>query len=401
MRILLLSLLFLTLLVTACDNNNDPQEPIVVVATNAAPDSGFNTYQHPSEVFSIRVPPNWVVDELPDENGVRVQFSVLEDTESIVRLTVYVVNAGLPMTRETFLAASDSYQPPEDIADFDWQPIGSPIDMSDGSRRVTGVRVYPLTGARALNIFMQGNGTYFSALEIDVTDASEETIQRLNAVANTFRVNPDASMEVGEVVAASSFTGDVGFDSLMNWNDDAGGFNITGRVLNLTNSALEAVRVTGYLFDTNDNRLTEKSLILTTDVLQAGGTAPFRLRFEGGRPSTAVRFEMHAAARVANLNNSDFYGPENFDVQENDAYYNDNGKLVISGQVANIGSRLAKGVKVVIGMLDENNNVVGAETVFINKDELLPADVGTYDVAILDVGGAAVRYELSVMGQAE
>lgn len=402
MRILIAALLLVGLMLTACDTNGTSQGPVVVVATDAPPDIGFSTYRHESGVFSIRVPPNWVIDELPDESGVRVQFSVLEDDQSVVRLSVYVVNTGSPMTREAFLSAADAYQPPADVASFEWEPVGAPVDQGDGSRRLTGIRHYPISGSRALNIFLQGNGTYFSALEMDVTGATDETIRALTAVANTFRIFPNASLDVGEVAAASSsFSGDVGFDSLTVWSDDANGFNITGRVLNLTDHALEAIRVTGYLYDSRDNRLSEKSLIVTTDVLASGGSAPFRLRFEGGRPSTAVRYEMHAAAREANTANSTYYGPENFDIAENEAFYNTNGNLVISGQVANTGSRLVRNVKVVVGILDENDNVVAAETVFIDKDQLLPGEVGNYEVVVFESGGAGIRYELSVMGIAE
>jgi hypothetical protein len=44
---------------------------------------------------------------------------------------------------------------------------------------------------------------------------------------------------------------------------------------------------------------------------------------------------------------------------------------------------------------------VAAETVFIDKDQLLPGEAGSYEVVIYDVGGPAVRYELGVMGTAE
>jgi hypothetical protein len=395
----ILVLLFCLMLLTACTTGGEDNAPVILVATNAGLDAGYISYKHPTDVFSIRIPRGWIVDDLPDAQGVRVQFSVLEDTQTVVRLSVYVVNTGQPMTRETFLAATETYQPPADVAGYEWTQIGSPTDQADGSRRLVGVRQYPLSGARSINIFMQGNGSYFSALDVDVTEASPETLQTLNTVVNTFRVNPVAQLQIGEIVAAStSFSGDVGFEGYRHWSDDAGGFNITGRIVNLTQNPLEAVRITGYLFDGRGNRLSEKSLILSTDVLAIGGTAPFRLRFEGGQPSTAVRYELHAAARVADTDRNRFYGPENFVVDQSGVFYNDNGNLVISGRLANQGSQVATNVKVVVGVLNEQDEVVAAETVFIDKDQLLPGEVGNYEVVVYDVGGPAVRYELTVMG---
>jgi hypothetical protein len=398
----LLLIIIAGLIVVGCNSSDAPQEPVILVATDPPPDANFVTYTHDTGVFSIRVPPNWVIDDLPDDNGVRVQFSTLEDTETVTRLSLFLVNTGSPMTREAFLNAANTYQPPSDVASFEWQPLGDPIDQPDGSRRVLGIRDYPLTGPRALNIFMQGNGSYFSALEVDITDANETALDTLTAAINTYRVNADVSLDVGQVVAAStSFTGDVGFEGFTHWSDADGGFNITGRVVNLTDQPLEAIRMTGYLFDSRGNDLSEKSLIITTDLIMPSGNAPFRLRFEGGRPSTAVRYELHAAARTANLADSSFYGAENFTIEQNPALYNDNGHLVLSGRLANVGSRLAQNVKVVVAVLDDASQVVASETVFIDRDQLLPGEVGNYEVVIFDIGGPAISYELTVMGTAE
>ncbi|MBZ0319059.1 MAG: DUF3157 family protein [Anaerolineae bacterium] len=401
-KIIVLLFIFSTLGLSACQDNPDDNAPLVIVATSAAPDAGFYTYRHESGVFSIRIPPNWVADNLPDPNGVRVQFSNLEGTESVVRLTVYVVNTGTPMTREGFLNAAAAYQPPEDVANYGWQLIEDPIDQSDGSRRLVGVRTYPTIGPRAMNIFLQGNGSYFSALEADVTGADDPLINTLAAVVNTYRVNSSVALQIGEVTGVTSFTGVIGFDSYTAWSDSDGGFNITGRVVNNADYSVEAVRLTGYLFDSRSNRLSEKSSILTTDILAPGEGAPFRLRFDGGRPSTVVRYELHAAARASEdtvLRN--FYGKNNFTVQSNDPFYNESGFLVVSGQLSNNGSRLVKLIKVVVSIFDDQNNVVATETVFIDKDQLLPGEAGSYEVVMYDVGGPAIRYELNVMGTAE
>lgn len=397
-RLSLIALLMSLFVLSACNNSNDGQ-PVILVATREGPDSGFVTYRHNTDVFSIRIPAGWVVDELPDTQGVRVQFSVLEEDQNVVRLTIYIVNTGSPMTREAFLTATETYQPPDDLSGFEWVLMDGPSDQVDGSRRLSGIRQYPLSGARALNIFMQGSGSYFSVLEVDVTDASPDTMETLAAVVNTFRLDTTVNLNVGEVVAATtSFTGDVGFDSYLHWEDSDGGFNITGRIVNLTETPLEAIRITGYLFDNRGNQLSEKSLILSAELLSVSGTAPFRLRFEGGRPSTAVRYELHAAARIADATRNQYYGAENFNVEQNPAYYNDSGNLVLSGQLINQGTLLAQNVKVIVGVLDEENNIVAAETVFIDKNELQPGELGNYEVVVYDVGGAPVRYELTVLG---
>ncbi len=398
MRWMVVVIMMLVLL-SACTSGSN--EPLVQVATSVAPDAGFATYEHRSGVFTIRTPPNWIPNDLPDDNGVRVEFSTVENGQSIVRLTVYVVNTGAPMSREAFLQTTTNYLPPEDVANYEWQLLETPRDQRDGSRRVVGVRYYPSIGARALNIFMQPNGRYFSVLEVDVTEADEDAMRVLLAVVNTFRVDTDIVIQPGDVVGGVTYTGNISFEGYLHWEDEDGGFNITGLVINNQDIPMEAIRLTGFLYDSRGNRLSEESVILSQDVLRPQEAAPFRLRFEGGRPSRAVRYELQAAARVADFALTSFYGIENFTVPPAQVNYTDSGNLIISGQLSNSGSRLVRNVRVIVSVLDEEGRVVATETQFINKDQLLPGEADSYEVVVYDLGGAATRYDLTIVGTAE
>ena len=160
----------LALLLAACGTGGAQiDDPLILVATPVPPDANFVGYTHPSGVFSLRLPPDWIAGDLPDPNGVRVQFTSIEDSQAVTRLSVYVVNTGQPMTAEAFAQATNAYQPPEDVAGYAWTEIERAAQR-DGSRRITGVRTYPVLGPRSLNIFLQGDGAFFSALEADVTD---------------------------------------------------------------------------------------------------------------------------------------------------------------------------------------------------------------------------------------
>lgn len=399
MRYRLIWLFLAAFWLVAC--SDDTAKPLIQVATPNAPDAGFITYQHQTGVFSVRIPPGWIPNDLPDENGVRVEFSTLEGNQSVVRLTVYVVNTGDPLSHEAFLQAANSYLPPDDLASYDWQPLEAPIDQPDGSRRVVGVRYYPTIGARALNVFLQANGRYFSALEADVTDINENSLTTLHTIVNTFRINSDVFIQEGAVVSGATATGNIGFESYLQWLDSDGGFNITGLVRNNQDVSVEAIRLTGYLFDARGNRLSEESAILTQDVLHPGEVAPFRLRFEGGQPSTAVRYELNAAARAADFSLRDFYGVENFTIPEPEVNLNEGGGVVIRGVLSNSGSRLVRNVKVIVSLTNEQGQVIGTETQFINKDQLLPGEVDNYEIVVYDLGGAPYRYEMTVMGTAE
>ena len=401
MKRIFFPLIFL-LILAACDGGGDGAEPLILVATPDAPDAGFQTFEHNSGVFSIRIPPDWIPDELPNDNGIRMQFTSVEGSERVVRLSLTVINTGQPLTAEAFIQAVNAYQPPSDVSAVPWIPSSDMAAMADGSVRLTGVRDYPTLGPRALNIFLQGNGTYFSALEVDVTNAEPFIVERLLAAANTFRINQNAPFTEGVVAqpGVTSASGIIAFEDYVHWSDRSGGFNITGRVLNLSETPLEAVRLTGYLFDEDGNELAERADVLAYDVLGAEESAPFRLRFDTGRPSTAVRYEIHAAARAAEFSVSNFFGGDRFLIGEDQAFYNNNGVLTITGLVQNESGRLARDVKVIAAIFNEDGNIVGTETSFINQDQLLPGEATPFEITVFDLGGNAFRYTLVAQGVA-
>ncbi len=398
-RIGLAALVALT--VAACGGTVRNSDPVFIVASPVPPDAGFATYRHTSGAFSLRIPPDWIAGELPDPQGVRVQFTSLEGAAAVTRLSVYVVNIGAPMTPEAFAQAANAYQPPADLAAYGWQELER-TDQRDGSRRLVGVRTYPTLGPRALNVFLQGVGSFFSALEVDVTEISPATLDTLMTVVNTFRVNPDADLLAGTVRQAASgvtsFTGVIGFNGYLAWTDAEGVFHLTGEAINTTPNPLEAVRLSGVLYDAQDRRLAEQSDILALDVLGPGQGVPFDLRFEGGRPPSAVRYELNVAGRAAEYALGTFYGPDNFAVANDRADYTPQGRLVVRGELANIGPSIAEAVKVIVAIWDDQGHVVAAETIFVARPRLVPQEAVAFEVPFYALGGPAVTYTLTVVG---
>jgi hypothetical protein len=227
-------------------------------------------------------------------------------------------------------------------------------------------------------------------------------LQTLMAVVNTYQINQNVALPVGEVMQPGvvSASGEIAFEHYSYWSDGSGGFNITGQVVNTSEDALEAVRLTAYLFDEQGNELAERSDVLSYDVLGGGQSAPFRLRFDTGRPTTAVRYEVHAAAREAEFSLPTFYGNENF-IFEHSSHYNANGLLTISGVVQNNAGRLATDVKVLATIFNEAGEVVAAESSFVQQEQLLPGEATDFEITVYDLGGNPFRYTLLVQGTAQ
>jgi hypothetical protein len=372
-------------------------KPLVVVASPVPFDADYQTYTHPSGVLSLRLPPTWIVDVLPDPNGLRLQFTTVEGAKRVTRLSIFLVNQGLPLTDENFLAAIRAYQPPPDLSQIPWQPVGDLAAMRDGSVRLTGVRTYPNLGARDLNLFFQANGTYFSVLEVDVTQADAQVLQTLNTVINTYRVDSTVPLNIGIVAQSGVITsgGVVAFDSTLHWVDSGGGFNITGRLTNTANAPLEAIRLRAYLFDAEGNQLAERSDILAYEVVGAGESAAFRLRFPTGRPTTAVRYELHAAARYLMAEAQAVLTSAQFLFGEDSAFFNSEGFLTIRGLVQNNAGLIAQRVKVIVTVYNEAAQVVGTEASFIGAESLLPAEAAPFEITLYELGGSPFRYTLA------
>ncbi len=389
---------FFWLMMVACQ----PQtaQPLVIIATPSALDANFQTYQHASGVFSLRIPPQWIPDELPADGGLRIQFTSIEGSERVVRLSISVINTGHPLTAEAFIQAVNAYQPPPDLAQIPWAPTSDLAAMPDGSVRLAGIRAYPTLGTRALNIFLQGNGSYFSALEVDVTDIPPDVLQTLLAVVNTYRVNPTMPLNVGEVTQAGivAASGVVEFLNYWHWSDINGGFNLTGQVKNNADSALEAIRLTAYLYDSEGNQLAQHADVLPYEVLASGELAPFRLRFDTGRPSTAVRYEIHVAARTVESNRQDVGNSQYFLIGEDQALYNSSDNLVIRGLVQNNHTQLASNIRITATVFNEQGQVVATETTFIPRETLVPNEASPFEVTLYDLGGNAFRYTLTAHG---
>jgi hypothetical protein len=190
----------------------------------------------------------------------------------------------------------------------------------------------------------------------------------------------------------------IGFNGYMAWTDQDGVFHLTGEAINTTPNPLGAIRLSGVLYDAQGRRLAEQSDILWVDVLGSGQGAPFDLRFEGGRPATAVRYELNVAAREADeYALQDFYGPDNFVVANDEAAYV-GGTLVVRGELANVGPQVAQRVQVVIAIWDDQGHVVAAETLFVSKPQLVPQEAVAFEVPFYQLGGSALTYTLTVVG---
>ena len=402
-----LSLILMTVLlaVTGCAVE-EPSAPSLVDPT------GLVRYVHPTGTFSLSLPPDWVVSDTSDDFALNVSFSPPNSSEPLV--TVYIITtAALDRARPSNAPTQEMPNPSSVHTDIDryvslyqglfysltdatYKEIERAL-QPDGSLRVKFV-IEAQQGTTQHNDFMQVVGDYFVALRTRIPEKQGQ-LRTLSRVVNTLDVDT-ASTWVSDIPDSEENAASrdlVGFVSLNAWVDRNGGFVIVGQVTNNAKTALEFVRINAQLYDTNNQLLLEQDDFVSSDLLKTDEYAPFSLVFNDGLPANTARYELHASARYADFAQETFYGPENFALTS-DAEFDENGVLVVSGQVRNEGNLTANLVKVIVTIFDAQQRVVGTDTTLVEQQRLASGEISTFSVRFFELGGEPNTFLVNAQG---
>jgi hypothetical protein len=228
----------------------------------------------------------------------------------------------------------------------------------------------------------------------------------VRAVINTLRVAPEAALPTGQVGVAEDTSDDpasgaLRFEGLYAWTNPAGEFIVNGQVVNQSTGALEAVRITAVLYDSAGAALAEQGNVAAVEVLPVGGVAPFSVRFRGGKPAAAARYELNVAARYAEYALNTWLGEEKFIRGNEIARYDVNGYLTVSGDVVNSTQGMARFVKAIVTVLDDQGRVVATDSAFASQPDLPPGATARFQVTFLELGGSAIRYIVTIEGKSD
>jgi hypothetical protein len=389
----------------------EPPTPELVDST------GFVTYIHPTGVFSLDLPPNWIVNDTSDDYAINVAFSPPDSPEpllSVYLLSRFALGAEEPPAEEPSTpeaGATPEAQPRIDLeepliqayltsfyagGDGVYKELGREL-QPDGSLRLSFVIDAP-QGTSTHNDFLQLFGPYFVAFRVRLPD-DQAQLRTISRVVNTLHVD-ETNTWASNVAPQEDDTasqGAVGFVSLNTWADRNGGFQIVGQVRNRTDLSMEFVRITAQLYDSGNRLLGEQDDFVSSDLISPGGYAPFSIVFTEGLPPGTVRYQLDASARYADLTARTFYGPENFAVTSA-AEFDENGLLVISGQVRNEGPQAASLVKVIATVFDDDQRVVATDTTLVNLPSLANGDVSDYAVTFVELGGNPSTFLVTAQG---
>ncbi len=391
MRLLVIGLV-LVLVLTAC--GMESLQP----ATEPHP---TRQYWHPSGVFTLPLPTSWLVGDLSDGAGLLVTFA--PPGASQVQLTIYSVRLGETMDDSAFAAAIDTYL---DAPHNDTLSTVERTAMGDGSWRVSGIR-HVRNESHPVNVFLQRDGAFFSALEVVIPTYDDLTNAILEMAINGYEVNQEAGWPVGAVDAVPAMNenymvsaGNLAFSGLATWVDGDGRFHVTGRIANHAPYPLEQVAVRATLYDFSGLVLGEQVSPVPGTVLLDGEYVPFDVRFDSGRPIAVTRFGLQAEAVQADASLRTFVGPGSFDWEDR-AEYDDEGRLHIQGTVWNAGDAAVYNTTGVITVFDAQNQVIGYVIAEIAPGALGPGESMRFDTPLDEVGGNPARYLLALHARSQ
>ncbi len=394
---LFLALASLPLALAGCMPGDAPAPGIVDPA-------GFATYAHPTGVFSLSLPPDWVIGDRSDAFELDVDFSPPDAPDPLAGVTVISAQTLVQSRPDTGDAAGGVVNL-DDLADIYLARVVEPsggtykeIDrelQGDGSLRIRYLIDSP-GGTSQHNDFLQVTGPYFVAMRTRLPDdpARQRT---LGLIVNTLHVNVNAGWASDPAGAAATGAQLVGFANLNHWADSSGGFVVVGQVINQADEPLEFIRINAGVYDAAGELLTNQDDFVSSDMLLPGELAPFSIVFNDGLPPGAERYTLEASARYADVTTQTFYGPENFALTS-EATFDENGVLVVRGQVRNEGNFSANLVKVIVTVFDEQRRVVATDTSLVETPSLAVGDVSSFSVRFFELGGTPGSFVVTAQG---
>lgn len=378
--------LFLLFLLAGCSGG-----AVVFAPTPAPPDLSPLRYDHPSGAFSVDVPRQWPVFA---QNTTTLAAASFAPPDSLTPpLTFAVVK--LADSAESFSDILNRYQT-SIRADLNHYKEISREAMGDGSWRLDGLRTEPGGETEQVNTFIERSGSLIGFIEVVVPDdpAKMADFQR---VINTFHVNPDTPLDTADLSVLSALADNsLAVLNVATWTTGEGVFFITGEIANYGTAPAVDLPVQAMLYTADGLPVTEAVDSPMGLAVLPGGYAPFSLRFGQGQPALVTNYALI-------LGGDDWqpqpdavvYGPDDLSWID-DSSFDENGHLVVSGTVTNIGQHLLHHLRATATIFNGQQNAIAAGFVDLDTPELRPNESAEFQIIVPEMGGEPAQYIVNV-----
>jgi hypothetical protein len=381
--------LCLSLLLSACSGG-----AVVFAPTPAPPDASPLRYSHPSGAFSLEVPRQWAAYEQYTTALASASFAPPDDDTPL--LTVSVVDLGQAIDAGAFGDVINRYQS-QARPDIETYTEQNREALGDGSWRIGGLRLSPSGETEQVNTFIERDGSQLAIIEILVPD-DPALAGALEQAINTVEIAPSETLQPTDLsTLAYAKPNSLNFLHVATWTTPDGVFFITGEV---SNSGTETV-----------TNLPIEADLLTSDGLSAGGAvadvmghgippggfAPFSVRFGQGQPSVATNYVLRLGGEGwQNSPDAMIHSADSL-AWTDESRFDDISRLVISGEIENVGDQPVRNLRAIITVFDGAQRVIGAAWADVTP-QLLAGETVAYTVTVPELGGDPINYIVNVQG---
>ncbi len=345
--------------------------------------------RHESGVFSLSIPAGW--EEMDHSTDQRLLVSYVPPVGYGSRVTVDVTNEG-PLPPAEVRALAESYVHLHYVSQPGYTEI-SRAELPDG--RLQFVFQYSDgQGAQGREtLIVQQAGPYFAALRVFLSSADGvSTGQALEAITASFVIDPLVVWGTSVTVVASS---DLPITGTTLWQDSDGVTHYMGEVRNVSPVSVAGVEVRVALCDEGGIVMAEVVEKAALDQVPPGGSTPFAVQAEG-LPSGVV---VCAEQATASLAGGDRTYTSALALRPR-AGFDDDGRVVIEGEVGNPGLAPVTNVEVVLLVYGADDRLVGYHLIGFGPDvTLAPGETAMFIHTFPELGGIAERFATLAEGR--
>lgn len=343
------------------------------------------TYTHETDLFTIRHPPEWQIEEQSERDEILVSMRTPEDAPAAARVLVNVFNIGASLSQDDVPALAETYlrnllQELYDVVER------TPLEH-EGAGLVTTIRT-PVENPSEqvhLEVRFRAEGPLFAVIVAESAEANWETIApTLRSLSHSLQLQPAQASQLATPVPTSAEQVEaLQVRTINSYEAHTGSLYVVGEVENIGDQTYQDALVTVYLQDSEGNSVAEETWPLVVPAIQPNERIPV-LAIVDSPPDAWESITTTVSAQPADdtvqLATGLTITNTTTDVPVFGAYR-------ITGDVVNNGEQPASSITVVGALYDADGRVLAVEVASPTLDELPP--------------GARVHVELLFPAKAE
>lgn len=330
------------------------------------------TYTHETNLFTVRHPPEWHIEEQSERDEILVSMRAPEDAPAAARALVNVFNIGASLSQDEVPALADTYL--RNLLQDMYDAVERTPFEHEGTGLVTTIRT-PVENPSEqvhLEVRFRAEGPLFAVVVAESAEANWETVApTLRSLSHSLQLQPAQASQLATPVPTSAE--EVEALQLLGTNSyeaQTGSLYVVGEVENTGDQTYQDALVTVYLRDAEGDAVGQETWPLVVPAIQPDQRIPVLAIFDSP-PDAWDSITATVSAQPADDTVQLAAGLTITNTTTDTPVF---GAYRITGDVVNNGEQPASSITVVGAIYDADGRVLGVEVASPTLEELAPAD---------------------------